>query len=61
MNKTLNLVGIFQLFLLKSKFYNKSLKLILKYIEPCFDCQCPTCDINIKDGAVVNYDDKKKI
>ncbi len=60
MNKTLNLVGIFQLFLLKSRFNNNSLKLILKCIEPCVDCECPTCDVNIKDGAIVDKDDKDK-
>lgn len=56
MNKTWNLVGIFQLFLLKSRFNNNSLKILLKCIEPCVDCECPTCDINIKKDAVVDKD-----
>lgn len=35
--------------------YNNNLQIILKYIKPCFNCECPTCDINIKKDAIV-YD-----
>ncbi len=38
---------------------NNNLQIILKYIEPCFNCKCPTCDINIKKDAIVYDDDSK--
>ncbi len=40
--------------------HNNNLQIILKYIEPCFNCECPTCDINIKKDAIVCRDDKLK-
>ncbi len=39
--------------------HNNNLQIILKYIEPCFNCECPTCDINIKKDAIVYDDDNK--
>ncbi len=53
---------IYQLFLIsrfkKNPPNNLHIKEILKYIEPCFDCECPTCDINVKPNAVVDCHDK---
>lgn len=58
MKKFLKLTKVYQLFIIKlcnkkKLDYGNNLQIILKYIEPCFNCECPTCDVNIKKDAVV--------